>query len=82
METVTEVGGQSWFALSSWAKLTNNLKPWERGLAFSLGKLAADGKQPSRKQALHGARILRESIALGFAPEAPSRVLMPVPPEA
>lgn len=68
MAAVTGVSGETWFALSSWAKQTNNLKPWERGLAFSLGRLATEGGHPSRKQAIHGARILQESTALGFTP--------------
>jgi hypothetical protein len=66
MAIVQEVSPEGWFSLSSWAKQTSNLKPWERGLAFSLGRLAAAGRPPSRKQATHGARILRESTALGF----------------
>ena len=53
-------------ALSSWAKETGNLQSWERSLAFNLGKLARQGRTPSRKQATQGKRILDEARRLGF----------------
>ena len=56
-----------WFALSNWARETDNLAPWERGLAYSLGELASRNKPPSVKQAKHGSRILAAAIALGFS---------------
>lgn len=55
-----------WFQISKWAKETNNLKPWQRGLAFSIGKLLARSATVSHKQAKHGTSILEETKKLGF----------------
>lgn len=66
MEVVLRVSGETWFALSSWAKETGNLQAWQRGLAFSLGKLSSSGRTPSRKQAAHGQKIFEEATRLGF----------------
>ncbi|MGI8729270.1 MAG: AIPR family protein [Solirubrobacteraceae bacterium] len=66
IDTVAAFGSDAWLALSSWAKETGNLQPWERSLAFSLGKLVRQGRTPSRKQATQGKRILDEAQRLGF----------------
>lgn len=58
-----------WFGLAAWAKQTNNLDPWERGLAFSLGRLVARQMAPSAKQASHGVRILQEAVEKGLDPD-------------
>lgn len=68
LAAVTSVAAESWKALSSWAKQTGSLQPWQRSLAFSLGSLLANGRTPSRKQVAQGARILAESKRLGFEP--------------
>lgn len=65
-EFVAAIAADTWFTLSGWARETDNLRPWERGLAYSLGTLAGRGRAPSIKQARHGARILAEAIELGF----------------
>lgn len=67
LAAVTAVSGEDWFALSQWAKQTNNLQSWQRGLAFSLGRILKAGSQPSRKQSNQGALILAEAHRLGFA---------------
>lgn len=67
MEQVSKVPAETWFALSNWAKETQNLQSWQRSIAFSLGRLAAGGRSPSRKQAVQGKKILDESHRLGFA---------------
>jgi len=54
------------FHLARWAKETSNLQPWQRSLAFSLGRLAANSKSPSYKQANQGMKILQEAEQLGF----------------
>lgn len=64
---VTSITADDWFALSQWAKQTGNLQPWQRSLAFSLGRVVKDGRTPSRKQANEGALILEEAKRLGFA---------------
>ncbi|BBZ20888.1 hypothetical protein MGAD_52230 [Mycolicibacterium gadium] len=63
---VEDTPAETWFALSKWAKQTDNLQSWERSLAFSLGRNASQGKPPSRKQANHGVRILDQAEDLGF----------------
>jgi hypothetical protein len=70
VDTVSAAGAEAWFALSRWAKQTENLQPWERSLAFSLGKVVRQGRTPSRKQAVQGERILEEARRLGFREEA------------
>ena len=60
------VEADTWFRLSSWAKETSNLQPWQRGLAFSLGRLAQLDRPPSVKQARQGTRLLDEAKRLGF----------------
>ncbi|OBA65316.1 hypothetical protein A5633_04110 [Mycolicibacterium elephantis] len=66
LELVTSLSAESWKALSAWAKQTGSLQGWQRGLAYSIGKLMADGRTPSRKQAVQGSILLREAIRLGF----------------
>jgi hypothetical protein len=63
---VAAVTSEFWFGLAAWAKDTQSLQPWQRSLSFSLGKLARDGRAPSRKQAMHGEKIMEEARALGF----------------
>lgn len=67
LDAVTAVSGDTWLTLSSWAKETGSLQPWQRGIAFSLGRMLKDGRIPSRKQAVQGALILAESRRLGFS---------------
>lgn len=67
LEVVMSVSGESWKAVSSWAKQTDTLQPWQRSLAFSLGNLIMAGKTPSRKQVVQGAIILAEVRRLGFS---------------
>jgi hypothetical protein len=63
---VSAIASETWFSLSAWAKDTQSLQPWQRGLSFSLGRLASQGRAPSRRQAAHGERILAEARELGF----------------
>ena len=66
IDEVAAVEPGVWLALAHWAKETNNLQPWQRSLAFSLGRLIGQGREPSRKQAVQGKRILDEAGRLGF----------------
>lgn len=66
IQKVAKVPAETWFRISKWAKETNNLMPWQRGLAFSLGQLAGRKREPSRKQATQGFKILKEAAKLGF----------------
>ena len=63
---ISKISSDTWFQISHWAKETSNLQPWQRSLAVSLGTLASRKKNPSRKQALHGLKILEEAERLGF----------------
>ena len=58
MDIVFPIESTTWFELAQWAKETNNFQAWQRGLSFSLGKLAEAGKPPSRKQAVQGQKSL------------------------
>lgn len=69
MELILEaaaVPAAEWFSVSGWAKETNNLLPWQRGLAYSLGRYASNGTLPSRKQAAQGLALLEKARGLGF----------------
>jgi AIPR protein len=66
MAAVLGVSAAAWFQLAAWAKQTDNLQAWQRGLSFSLGRLLSAGKEPSRKQAIQAERILAEARRLGF----------------
>lgn len=55
-----------WLSISKWAKETNNLQPWQRGIAFSVGTLLGRGKKPSVKQAKQAEIILKEAKEKGF----------------
>jgi hypothetical protein len=63
---VAAMPAETWFELSHWAKQTGNLQGWQRAIAFSLGKRAGQGREPSRKQAVQAIRILEEARRLGF----------------
>jgi hypothetical protein len=65
------VPAQTWYECASWAKETNTLQPWQRGLAFSLGQRADRELDPTAKQAAQGIRLLQEAIRLGFKPQVP-----------
>jgi hypothetical protein len=69
MKRVMEVRAETWFGISRWAKETDNLLPWQRSLAFSLGRLVGNNRPPSAKQAVQGMKILDESERRGFRRE-------------
>lgn len=59
-----------WFALSRWAKETNNLAPWQRGIVFSVGTIVGRGNKPSFKQANQALKAYREAVKKGFNPDS------------
>ncbi len=65
---VAAIPAETWYQLSKWAKETHNLQAWQRGLAFSLGRVRQYNRLPSRKQATQGLLILEEASRLGFKP--------------
>lgn len=66
IKEIRDVDADLWFQISKWAKETSNLQPWERSLAFSIGKLLSRSGNISYKQAKHGVNILKEAKRLGF----------------
>ena len=56
----------TWFALSRWAKETNNFQPWQRSLLFSVGTVVGRGQKPSVKQAVHAVKAYHEALKKGF----------------
>lgn len=70
---VASIAAETWFGIAKWAKETGTLAPWQRSIAFSLGKLVASGKAASRKQAVQGRKILEEAVRLGFLSAEPQQ---------
>jgi len=66
VEKVSAIPPDIWLKISHWAKETNNLAAWQRGLSFSVGTVLVRGKTPSPKQARHGLKLLEEARRLGF----------------
>jgi very-short-patch-repair endonuclease len=63
----TEPG--AWFSLAQWGKANEKLLPWERGLAFSIGRLVSRQMVPTVRQVRQAKRIYDETIDAGFTPE-------------
>lgn len=76
--TVLAVGrlpSDVWLAASKWAKETDTLLPWQRKIAYSLGKLGREA-QPSPKQAIQGRKLILEAVRLGFGHEELTKALL------
>ena len=56
--------------LNKWAKETNNLKPYQRQIIYSVGIAKNRGRDPSGKQAVQVNLAMEEAISLGFNYEA------------
>lgn len=69
IEWVCTVSSNIWLSISKWAKDTNNLQPWQRGIAFSVGTLVKRGKKPSVKQARQAKIIYQSAKEKGFVEE-------------
>ena len=68
-DPVLKLGGAGWKSLSSWAKETGNLQPWQRSLAYSIGRVLDSERNPSEKQLTQAQIIIAEANRLGFKPE-------------
>ena len=55
---VLSISGNSWLALSSWAKEQNKLLPWQRGVAYSVGTRIQRGNDPTEKMFKQAAIII------------------------
>jgi hypothetical protein len=65
-EIVVNLGAEKWFAIAAWAKETNNLQSWQRGLAYSIGTAIGRSKTLSAKQVIQGKKIADAVERLGF----------------
>ena len=63
---VMKCGSDKLWALTTWAKETDNLQPWQRGIIASVAKLVGSGKEPSGKQAVQTMKALTDAEELGF----------------
>lgn len=61
-----DVDGDVFLAISNWAKQTDNLTPWQRRFAFTVGVAMKRQKPLTAKQAPHAKAILDEARARGF----------------
>lgn len=66
IDKAAAVSAETWFALSRWAKETNNFQPWLRSMLFSVGTLVGRGRKPSIKQSKHALKALKDARAKGF----------------
>lgn len=69
IELVRAIPADVWYAAAKWAKDTDSLQGWQRGLAYSLGTVSVRGRSPSVKQAVQGCRLLFEARRRGFGHE-------------
>lgn len=66
IDEVAAISAETWFALSRWAKETNNFQSWQRSLLFSVGSLVGRGQKPSIKQATHAIKAYQAAKEKGF----------------
>jgi hypothetical protein len=66
VDRVMDCGSDKLWALASWAKETDNLQPWQRGIVASVAKLVSSNKSPSGKQAFQTMKALGEAEERGF----------------
>ena len=71
IERAAGVAAPVWLQVAAWAKDNDQLEPFQRGLAFNLGRRAERGLAPTERQAQQGLTLLREAVAVGFLPSTP-----------
>jgi hypothetical protein len=64
--TVMVIPAAEWFAVARWAKETQNLQPWQRQLADTVGRYVNNGWTVTDKQAVQALRLMTEAERLGF----------------
>jgi hypothetical protein len=62
---IADVPAATWFEISRWAAQTGNLQPWQRKIAYDVGKRIARGQRPSIKQARQSKLLYAEARRLG-----------------
>ena len=66
IQIILDSGSDQIWALAAWAKETNNLHSWQRGIAGTVAKQMSLGRPPSEKQAKQLVKALSEAKELGF----------------
>lgn len=66
IEEVKHIPSETWFAVTRWAKETNNFQTWQRSLIFSVGTLLGRNRTPTYKQANQALKAYKEAKAKGF----------------
>ena len=66
IRTAMGIRASTWYALSKWAKETDNFQGWQRSIVFSVGQTIARGKQPSYKQYVQALKVYEEATNKGF----------------
>jgi hypothetical protein len=61
-----DVPAADWFAVARWAKETQNLKPWQRQIAVSVGRYINNDWTVSDKMATQAVKLMSEARSLGF----------------
>ena len=69
IQRACSIAASTWYALSKWAKKTDNFQGWQRSIVFSVGQLIARGKKPSYKQSRQALIVYDEAINKGFRVE-------------
>ena len=67
IEETTSLGAATWYALSRWAKETDNFQSWQRSIVFSVAQVIARRKKPSYKQSVQAMKAYKEAIKKGFS---------------
>ena len=65
IRTAMGISASTWYALSKWAKETDNFQGWQRSIVFSVGQTIARGKQPSYKS-VQALKVYEEATNKGF----------------
>ena len=60
------ISAAEWYALSKWAKDTDNFQGWQRSIIFSVAQLVARNRKPSYKQSVQALKIYEEATDKGF----------------
>ena len=66
IDEASAVPATTWFALSRWAKETNNFQPWQRSLIFKIGTIVGRRQHPSYKQSNQALIAYKEALRKGF----------------
>lgn len=69
INAIKEIDSGLWYAVAKWGKETGNLATFQIGIANTLGRYYGWKKDPSRKQAMQGIKILRIAFEKGFINE-------------